>query len=412
MSRLVRLLLATAAAALFAPSGASAVQPPAPAPDLTAPLIRADPTPPTTLPTVWGCRPGMARNPCDSDGETTVLRSTQSQPRVVDRVEPAPAPTTPPIDCFYIYGSVTAATGSNAPRHTERNVDDALRWSAGRLGRHCRVFAPIYRQLPAIPQIGLEMAMRRTYASRAQNIAFSDVLGAWRDYLANDNHGRGILIVGHSQGSAMLMRLMEREVDRNATMRDRLVGAWLIGANVAVKQGQRLGGSFAYLPTCSQPGEYGCIVAYSAFATPPGGTAMFGRLGPLNQIFGGPYRQPYVPACTNPAELAGDGNVLRPVLRGTPPGGKEGETDRKFWNNRRATASTAWVIPADRFTARCRVTPTTASLLVSRGASTQLPQAVPWADWGLHVRELVLTMGNLERIAELQSAAWLADHPS
>ncbi len=404
--------VAAAIAGLTSPAGAAAAQPPKPAPDLTAPLLRADPTPPTSLPTVWGCRPGMTPNPCEQDGATTVLKSTQSQPRVVDHVEPAPAAApAPAIDCFYVYGTVTGATGVNAPRHTERAVDDILRWSTGRLGRTCRVFAPIYRQLPALSGIGVEMALGRTYSSRAQNTAFSDVLGAWRDYLAHDNQGRGVLIIGHSQGAAMLMRLMEREVDRNAAARAKLVGAFLIGANVAVKQGQRLGGNFAYLPTCAQAGEYGCVVAYSSFTTAPGGTAMFGRLGPLNKIFGAQYRLPYVPACTSPTELAGDGETVRPVLRGAAPSGGEGDTDRQFWNGRRATAPTAWVVPADRLTARCRVTPTTSALMIRRGASTQLPTAVPWADWGLHVRELALTMGNLERIAQLQAAAWLADHP-
>ena len=115
-----------------------------------------------------------------------------------------------------------------------------------------------------------------------------------------------------------MIRLMEREFDRNAEMRKKLVGSFLVGGNFAVKPGKRVGGTFAYIPTCSQPGEYGCVVTYSAFTSPPGGTALFGRIGPLNKAFGGPYGSTYAPACTNPAELAGQGNALKPVLRGAP----------------------------------------------------------------------------------------------
>ncbi len=412
MSRPVPLLLAVLAAAFLAPASALAVQPAAPEPDLTAPFLRAAATPPTTLPTNWACHPDQTPNPCLDDGETTVLRSTQLQPRVVDRVEPAPDKTTPPVDCFYVYPTVTAAGGTNAPRHTERALEDLLRWQAPRLARTCRMFAPIYRQVTSVVGIGGSMATGQTRTSAAINLAYSDVLGAWRDYLAHDNGGRGVIFLGHSQGTAMLVRLMEREVDRNAEMRRRLVGAFLLGGNFTVKEGKRLGGNFAYVPTCSQPAEYRCVVAYSAFGAAPGGTSIFGRIGPISKAFGAPYGKPYVPACTNPADLSGDAGVVRPVLRGAPPSGAEGDTDAQFWNKKRPKAPTAWVIPGDRFTARCRNTPTTATLMIQRGPSTLLPVAVPWADWGLHAREVQLTMGNLERIAQLQSTAWLADHPS
>ena len=412
VSRPFLTFFAVLTAALLAPAGAFAVQPPAPAPDLSAPLLRAAPTAPTTLPTLWGCHPDKLPNPCLDDGETTVLSSTQLQPRKVERVEPAPPKDTPPIDCFYVYGTITAAGGTNAPRHTERALEDLWRWQPARLSRTCRVFAPIYRQVTPVVGIGGSMATGQTRTSAAMNVGYSDLLGAWRDYLAHDNHGRGVLFVGHSQGTAMLVRLLQLEVDRVEAIRQRTVGALLIGGNVTVKRGQRLGGNFAYLPTCSQPGEYGCVVAYSTFTSPPGGTALFGRVSALSRAFGAPFTGNIVPACTNPAELSGDGGVVRPVLRGQPPSGGEGETEATFWNGKRPKADTAWVIPGDHFTARCRVTPHTAALMIQRGANSQLPATAPWADWGLHAREVQLTMGNLERIAQLQSAAWLADHPS
>jgi hypothetical protein len=32
----------------------------------------------------------------------------------------------------------------------------------------------------------------------SHELAYADVLAAWRSYLANDNHGRGFVLVGHS----------------------------------------------------------------------------------------------------------------------------------------------------------------------------------------------------------------------
>ncbi|MBJ7471285.1 MAG: DUF3089 domain-containing protein, partial [Solirubrobacteraceae bacterium] len=328
-----RLLLLCAAALLAAfPGAARAAQPPAPEPDLTAPLLRAAPTPPTTLPTLWACHPDRVPNPCTDDGPTTVLRSAQLQPRKVERIEPVPVPgEQPPIDCFYAYPTVTTAPGTNARRAMERSLDALLRWQVARFSRVCRVFAPIHRQVTPIVGIGGSMARGETVTSPAQNLAFSDLLGAWRDYMANDNRGRGVLFIGHSQGSALLTRLIERDVDRSAAARKQLVGAFLIGGNIAVKPGKRLGGTFAYLPTCSQPGEYGCVVAYSIFGSPPGGTALFGRLSAISRAFGSVWNSDYQPACTNPAELAGD-DRLRPILRSVRPPGSEGDTDLRFWN--------------------------------------------------------------------------------
>jgi len=42
-------------------------------------------------------------------------------------------------------------------------------------------------------------------------LGFRDVLAAWTHYLRYDNHGRSVVLIGHSQGSRMLMRLIRRK---------------------------------------------------------------------------------------------------------------------------------------------------------------------------------------------------------
>ena len=33
-----------------------------------------------------------------------------------------------------------------------------------------------------------------------QGISYRDLRAAWREYLANDNQGHGVVLIGHSQG--------------------------------------------------------------------------------------------------------------------------------------------------------------------------------------------------------------------
>ncbi len=59
------------------------------------------------------------------------------------------------------------------------------------------------------------------------------------------NKGRGIVLIGHSQGSLMLEQLIKEQFDPNAALRKQLVSAMLLGGNVLVPEGQREGGTFA-----------------------------------------------------------------------------------------------------------------------------------------------------------------------
>jgi hypothetical protein len=58
--------------------------------------------------TVWLCRPGLRDNPCEADLTTTVVR-----PDGATSVQAAPA-TKPPIDCFFVYGTVSRQPTVNA----------------------------------------------------------------------------------------------------------------------------------------------------------------------------------------------------------------------------------------------------------------------------------------------------------
>ena len=84
------------------------------------------------------------------------------------------------------------------------------------------------------------------------------MLEAWREYLREDNRGRGVVLIGHSQGTGVLRRLMRDEVDPKPDVRARLVSAVLLGGNVVVKKGSDLGGDFKNIRVCTRNAQPGC----------------------------------------------------------------------------------------------------------------------------------------------------------
>jgi len=110
------------------------------------------------------------------------------------------------------------------------------------------------------------------------------------------------VLIGHSQGSFVLDKLVKDELDKRASERKRLVSALLIGGNIQVPINRKVGGDFKHVPACTSGRQNGCVVAYSTFDTVPPADALFGR------VPGSTTRQVL---CVNPASLSGDHGKLR-----------------------------------------------------------------------------------------------------
>ncbi len=345
---------------------------------------------PVTHPTVWLCRPGMAKNPCEGGLDATVVRPDGTRQR-----EPFRPAATPKVDCFYVYPTASAAAGVNAPLASAPELVRTTRAQAARFASVCRLFAPVYRQ------ITIKGLFSGKLTPQARQLAAEDVSSAWHDYLDNDNKGRGVLLIGHSQGAFALDALMRQEVDKSADERRLLVSALLMGGNVLVPPGKDIGGDFSQIPACRRPTQHACVVAYSMFDRQPPNPSLFGRGDSAsNAALGNPAKGLQV-LCTNPAALSGGRAALNPYLPGpTGTGGSAGA----------AAADPNFVEPADLLHAECRNSGGASWLQVdSDGKTGPLRQKLVGtlgAIWGLHVYDINAALGDLVELARQQAEIW------
>jgi hypothetical protein len=347
--------------------------------------------------TTWLCKPGVEPNPCYSSLQTTVVASSGAS-----SVEDAQIKRRPRVDCFYVYPTVSEDPGTNADLSVDPQQVAIARYQASRFSERCRVFAPMYRQLTLT---GINQA---SVPRAAVELAYSDVLAAWREYLRRYNKGRGVVLIGHSQGTGMLTQLVREQIDPFPKARRKLVSALLLGGNVLVKQGRDVGGVFRRVPGCRSARRTGCVVAYSTFDETPPADAVFGVPdGALADAFGLTARTDLEALCTNPAALAGGTAPLRTLIPTSPFPGTIGLSISILFGGNLPSAPTPWIEPQDHYTGSC-VKANGANVLLSTpigSARNLIP--VPDPSWGLHLADVNLALGDLVDLVGAQTRSYL-----
>jgi hypothetical protein len=332
--------------------------------------------------TVWLCRPGAAPDPCAASLASTMVRPDGSR-----RPEPAPHPVASDLDCFYVYPTVSREATANSDLQIQPDETNVAVAQASRFSTTCRVWAPMYHQRT----VGDLFNLPHGEANSAQNtIALESVRAAWRDYLAHDNQGRRVVLIGHSQGAAMLIRLIRQDIDPDPTLRSKVALAILLGGNVTVASGPRLGGSltggsFAHLPLCTRKGESGCVIAYSSFPSQPPAFSLFGRAGAGVSLLAGETATNRQVACVNPAAIGGGAAQVHPYL----PSAQIPTVGTK----------TPWASFPGRFRAECHHAGTATWLQVTTtpaaaGRPTLLHEDLGPA-WGYHIVDVNIALGDL-----------------
>lgn len=328
----------------------------------------------------WLCRPGRS-DVCSAPTTSTLIDADGSR-----RVLSTAVASDPPIDCFYVYPTVSRQPGANSDMASTGVEEATAEAQFAPFAAQCRTFAPRYRQ---VTLAGLHAALSGG-ARPDTALAYRDVLDAWRHYLANDSHGRGVVLIGHSQGAKILTRLIADEID-GRPVQARLVSAIVPGTLVELPAKPGAGGTFASIPPCAAAADTGCVIAYSTYlrAGLPVERPMFGVAEHDNRRA----------ACVDPARLVGNATLAAELpSRLLPAMGIE----------------TSFVGLPGLLGAEC----------VTRGRQTVLavstaddPRAAPAAQglaalqarrpgWGLHTLDINLALGDLVTLVGAQGRAW------
>lgn len=349
----------------------------------------------------WLCRPGR-QDACAIDHTTTVVAADGTLTKETWRADP-----NAPVDCFYVYPTVSTDPTPNSDMNPDPAELNVIKQQFARFASKCKPYAPMYRQVTLA-------GLRRMLAPGAavtldQGVQYDDVKDAWNYYLKNDNKGRGVVLVAHSQGSFILNRLIRDEID-GKPIQSKLVSGILLGTVIAVPKGKDVGGSFQHVPLCRAATQTACIITYASFRStiPPPANTLFGRVPDANMAA----------ACTNPAALAGGSGELHAYLD------RSGRTitstmPAKPWVTPEPPIETPWVSVPGLLTAKCASNDNASGYLEvtvhGDPADPRVDDIVGdigtggnvLANWGLHLIDVNLSMGNLIDIVSQQTKAYL-----
>lgn len=344
-------------------------------------------------PTVWVCFPDDTRDVCSGK-----LRTTNYLPDGGSEVTRPRNRVDAPVDCFYLYPTVSLQQTMNANLDLDPVIESITNFQAARFSNVCNVFAPVYRQITLAGLGG-----RATPAER--EIAYRSALKGWRNYLKYYNEGRGFILIGHSQGAGMLRRIISETIDPKPRLRDRMITAVIAGSSVAVKKGTVSGGSFSNLPGCTSADQTQCVMSFATFGGTPPEDSLFGKPGVRPD--GRPWNsERYEALCTNPARLDGSKGATRLVVPSEPLFGPFGVVEGLHGVVLPPT-STPWLSTDQRYRATCR-TSNGVHVLVVRptGSSVPLLEA-PTPQWGTHLLDINLFFDGLLDITRQQVRSYL-----
>ncbi|WP_303866370.1 DUF3089 domain-containing protein [Acetobacterium wieringae] len=166
-------------------------------------------------------------------------------------------------DCDVFFVAPTVYLGTDAV-HSLDLADEATKaqflgatnMEKGLYDGSANFFAPYYRQA------GLNAyTMDPVKAEQYFDLAYADVAQAFDVYMEDYNQGRPFVLAGFSQGSEMLLRLLEEKFSDPA-LNEKLVAAYLIGWRVTPADLAQ----YPHLKMAQQAGDTGVIVSFNSEA--------------------------------------------------------------------------------------------------------------------------------------------------
>jgi Protein of unknown function (DUF3089) len=355
---------------------------------------------------LWLCQPGQVPDPCAGNAAVSAVTASGA---VAAAARPSSAAASK-FACFYLNPTTSAAQSGTG--NTGLTVTPIARYIATEfavpLSQVCDVWSPLYRSqtFPTVLKglAGDEDLMRSTFT-----VAYDSVLPAWQSFLAHSD-GKPIILIGDSQGAAILIHLISAQLDHQPAVLRRLLVAILVGGNLQVPVGKRIGATFTNVPLCTSATQTGCAIAFSSYSSEPPADSVFGRPGQgvsLQSEETATAGQQV--ACVNPAALGGGTGDLDPYLL----------TASQI--TLKEHVATPWVSYPGLYSATCEQGGGASWLQLTSLAGTSstrpvvteaiLPGAVDTGPaWGYHGYEYSLTLGSLLHDVTGEEAAWQSSH--
>jgi len=342
----------------------------------------------------WVCHPGV-KDRCDSDLSTAVIEAGG-----LARIEPFRRASSPDIDCFYV-PTVSETAGANLDPRVSDAEQRSVRQQAERFASVCRLYVPYYRPTSAA-------GAAPPPAGRSLPTDGANVIAAWDHYMAHENRGRGVVLIGHSKGAGLLMGVLRARVDGMPAQRQ-LVSVIVPGSIVMTPVGKEVGGTFKAIPPCRNDTQTGCVIVFNAMRADrlpaPEGLR---RVAGQEQV------------CTNPAALSGGTAMLKPYLSSTGESIlPEVTAPQAPWTQHPLTITTPFVTLPSYYSAECLSDAQGAFLAITRTptegdqrtgalAGDWMSDGKPDPTMGLHLIDFNLAAGNLVDIVRRQAAAYTA----
>lgn len=368
--------------------------------------------------TNWLCHPELTGtlNACEQSQRTLFVDKQGNA--TSEQLPPGAVDTS--VDCFYVYPTTSGDPTANSDRIADVQERETTFQQFGAFRTACRQFAPIYRQrsLPALAISGRTDAIYSQEDIDAANaLAYSDVLDAFRHYISQLSDSRPFVLVGHSQGSRHLAKLIAEEIEPEAGLHSRMIAAYIPGFTLEKPRNQPTGGTFATTKPCETADSVNCVIGYVSYRE---GDPMLS-----NPRFGATGNPDTTAICVNPAKLLSQEAyadvrvpfILPPIFQALlRPRGEGGPYANRADNLQALLMHNFYAVP-DYIKASCAVAPDSLAsyLKITVDQDQRGVRATDFAgeffggeNWGLHLADMNLFLGDLIQILEKQKTSYFS----
>lgn len=161
-------------------------------------------------------------------------------------------------DVFFIHPTTyMSSDGWNGPIDDKKSLmrvnSAVMKHMASVFSDCCNVYAPKYRQ--ATLWFGRKF---EPDGRQAIELAYKDVVRAFKHFLKKWNQKRPLILAGHSQGAIHALRLLEEYI-ANTPLKNRLISAYIVGNPVHKDKFKR---GLRTLHPCAHSTDTGCVISW------------------------------------------------------------------------------------------------------------------------------------------------------